>query len=387
MPSRHVAYCALAGLLFCASAAPADEKESVRSITAVELTQKFKDDMSTKLLREYAGKKVEVEGEIRSSQKFATGEGWSIKLKGCEVQKDHEAVVIMSFEADNPDLAKAKKLTEGDKVTVRAEFLINYGASVGLRDPRIVKGSSDRAPTDRGPTDRTSADSSGDRKPEVKATAERFVKEAVADPRATQAKLKGKVVELTGTVSTADPTYSGWGFTLSAGKAKPADASGLFVECAVPEEQLEKVWLLAKDQKVKVVGVLTGIEKDRVRLAKCAVTELEPNPIPTVKAADLAAAYSRNEREASRKYGERYNLKEIFLEGTVKSTKEAQYGTLVFLDGSGKIAVRLQVDAKEAKALKVGDKVRLKSTCRGYWPEEKAVLLFGRVLKNPKEKD
>ena len=54
-------------------------------------------------------------------------------------------------------------------------------------------------------------------KPDVKATAEKFVKEAVKDAKAAEARLKGKVIELTGSVSTANPTYSPWGIDLSAG--------------------------------------------------------------------------------------------------------------------------------------------------------------------------
>jgi hypothetical protein len=365
----------IASLLILAPVVTGDEKSAVPRFTAVDLTSKFRDDKTEKLFLQYAGKAVEVEGEVQSSQKFATGEGWSIKLKGCEVRLGQDAWVIMSFEAGNPDLPKAKRLIEGDRVTIRAEFLINYGASVGLKEPRIVKG-----------PDKGSAGPSPDRRPELKATAEQFVKGAVADPKAAETRLKGKVVELTGPVSTADPTYSRWGVTLSAGKLKPTDPSGLSAECAVPEARLEKAWLLGKGQKVKVVGVLTAVEKDRVRLADCEVTELEPNPLPTVKAAEVAAAYARNPKDAAKRYGDRYSTKDMFLEGVVKGTKGAQYGTVVLLDGSGKIAVRAQVDSKDAEGLSPGAKVRLKATCRGYWPEEGAVLFFARVLKGPGEK-
>ena len=225
-----------------------------------------------------------------------------------------------------------------------------------------------------------------DRKPDIQAKADEFVKEAVADAKAGEAKLKGKVVELTGTVSGAEPRYTSFGLTLSAGKRKPADATGLFVDCEVPEGEREKVWLLALGQKVKVVGQVKAVETDRVRLTDCSVTELEPNPLPTVTATDLAAAYVKDDKAAAKKYGDRYSTKELFLEGTVKETKPGDYGTQVFLEGADKLAVRLQVDKKEAEGLKAGDKLKLKATSRGYWPEEKAVLASGRILKEPKEK-
>src|SRR5205823_5308582 len=158
------------------------------------------------------------------------------------------------------------------------------------------------------------------RKPEVTATAEEFVKAALADPQAAEARLKGKVVELTGQVSGADPHYYPKGISLSAGKRKPTDSFGVFADCEVRPAGRDKAWLLATKQKVKVVGVLQAVENDRVRLADCTVTELEPNPIPSVKAADLAAAYARDESAASTKYGGRYNHKELFLEGAVVAT-------------------------------------------------------------------
>jgi hypothetical protein len=225
-----------------------------------------------------------------------------------------------------------------------------------------------------------------DPKPEVKETAEQFVTRAVADPKGTEARLKGKVVELTGAVSSAGPPYTKFGLTLSAGKPKPADASGLFADCEAPEAKREQVWLLAVGQKVKVAGELKSVEKDRVRLTNCEVTELEPNPIPTVKAADVAAAYAKDEKAATKTYGDRYATKELFVEGTVTGSKAGNYGTQVDLSGTDKLPVRVQVDPKEAEGLKAGDRVRLKATCRGYWPEEKAVLAFGRVLKESSEK-
>src|SRR5207244_9516415 len=88
---------------------------------------------------------------------------------------------------------------------------------------------------------------------------------------------------------------------------KPTDRWGLFAECEVPKDQREKVWLLARNQKVKVVGELQAVQKDRIRLIHCQVTELERNPMPTIRAVELAKAYAQNEREAGKQYCTRYN--------------------------------------------------------------------------------
>jgi hypothetical protein len=82
---------AIAVPLIFGSAATADEKEAVLKFTAVELTSKFRDDKTDKLFLQYHGKIVEVEGEVRYSQKFATGKGWLLQLKGC---KESDARVL-----------------------------------------------------------------------------------------------------------------------------------------------------------------------------------------------------------------------------------------------------------------------------------------------------
>src|SRR5262249_9580315 len=84
-------------LLIFVSAATADEKEAVLKFTAVELTSIFRDDKTDKLFLQYHGKIVEVEGEVRYSQKFATGNGWLLHLKGC---KESDARVRFMFEVD-----------------------------------------------------------------------------------------------------------------------------------------------------------------------------------------------------------------------------------------------------------------------------------------------
>src|SRR3954471_13643606 len=108
-------------------------------------------------------------------------------------------------------------------------------------------------------------------KPVAKATAEQFVKEAVADPAAAEKKFKGKIIELTGPVSSTD----GGLLTVKAGKLKPNDLFGLFAEAEVSAGQKDAVQMFAQDQKIQVTGELKSVSKDRVRLTNCKVKELE----------------------------------------------------------------------------------------------------------------
>jgi hypothetical protein len=65
----------------------------------------------------------------------------------------------------------------------------------------------------------------------------------------------------------------------------------------------------------------------------------------------------------------------------MKDTKETEYGTRVILEVSGKLGVQVGLDKEEAKALKPGDQLRFKASCRGVVPKENVVLCFGRILK------
>jgi hypothetical protein len=130
-----------------------------------------------------------------------------------------------------------------------------------------------------------------------------------------------------------------------------------------------------------------AVQSDRVRLAKCVVTELEPNPMPTVQASDIAAEFAKNPKEAAKKYGDSYATKDMFLEGAVvKSTKPYQYGVTITFDVPGKIPMVLQVPQAEADGVKAGDKLRVKATCRGLFPQDKTIYFQGRILKTPPEK-
>jgi len=76
------------------------------------------------------------------------------------------------------------------------------------------------------------------------------MKEGSADPKAAADKYKGKVVAVTRSVSSVDTPYSKNKLTLSAGKKKPTDLFGLFVDGDLVSGQLAKARQLAAGQKV-----------------------------------------------------------------------------------------------------------------------------------------
>ncbi|MDB5297588.1 MAG: hypothetical protein JWO31_3571 [Phycisphaerales bacterium] len=212
------------------------------------------------------------------------------------------------------------------------------------------------------------------RKVDVRATAEQFVKEAVADPAASEAKLKGKLVELTGPVSSTD----GGLLTLKAGLLKPRDTFGLFVDAELGEAQQAAAVRLAQNQKVQVTGEVESVAKDRVRLTHCEFRELEPNPLRKVAAADLAAAFAKAANDAGKKFGDRTNPKELLIEGKAGSVKAGEYSTLVNLDVPGKVGVVATLAKSEV--VKRGDPLLLKATCRGLDDAGSAVILSATVL-------
>jgi hypothetical protein len=215
------------------------------------------------------------------------------------------------------------------------------------------------------------------RKADFTMTAEALAKAVLTDPAAGLTKYKGKIVTITGAVSGADPTYTGSGFHLNGGKKKPTDAFNMTVACQVGEDLKEKAWLLGLGQKVRVTGeVASTLGDSTLRLVDCTYKELEKSRIPTVSSKALATAYATNERAANVKYGDRYNRKEMFVEGMIKEIKDTDRGAKhVILEGTGAMKVVGVATVKVAEKLNVGDTVKLKTMCRGFFKENSGVLV------------
>jgi len=223
------------------------------------------------------------------------------------------------------------------------------------------------------------------RKPDYKVTAEALMKEVTADPKKAADKYMGQVVAVTGPVSGIDSPYAKNILTLSAGKKKPTDVSGLFVDGDLAPGQAARGRLLARGQRVEMTGEVTKVEADRVRMGSCTFTEVDKSNMPTVTAKDLAAAYAKDPAAAGRKYGNLSAPRDILLTGVVREVKDTQYShKMVLLEPAGKPTVSVSLSKEDAEGLKKGDALRLKAACRGlgHTELEGQVLCDGVLLKD-----
>ncbi|MDY3562408.1 hypothetical protein R5W23_003874 [Gemmata sp. JC673] len=349
---------------------PQPKAAPVPTMTTVDLSTQLRDDKTDKLWLTYAGKEVELTGEVEYSGRSATEKGgWALGLLGCE-SRDPELPYSfrMHFRPDSPDLARLRNLSVGDRVTVRGEFGLSVGVITTLSGARLVSGG-EKPPAPLTPV-RT-------------ADAEAFVKELLADRPAAD-KLRGQVVALTGVVSGADPKYYAHGLSLRAGKLKPADLFEVSAACVVVDDQLDAVWQLPPGQKVRVVGRVGRSEKDRVRLVGCRVELQEPNPMPTVTAAELVAAFQADPKAAAAKYGDAYAEKWLFVTGEVAAVTPKKFGVAIAVKVPAGPKVELLVDGSQADGLKAGAAVRFKAVCQGLTDDKTAVRLRGDVLPEAK---
>lgn len=103
-------------------------------ITAEELSKEcsMNEDASFK---KYVNKYMEVTGQVVESKMAPAGKmPWRVDLKGFKNQ-----VVVFNFQKDSPDFAKAKKLTKGQKVVIRGQFLISFTSFVEITKPVLVE--------------------------------------------------------------------------------------------------------------------------------------------------------------------------------------------------------------------------------------------------------
>jgi hypothetical protein len=103
-----------------------------------------------------------------------------------------------------------------------------------------------------------------------------------------------------------------------------------------------------------------------------------------VKSKDLVAAYVKDERTANTKYGDRYNRKDVFVEGVVIDITDSKFSDykILKLEGDGKVHVYSSVLRRDAEGLKKGDVVRIKGDCRGFFKEQGIVDCAGHVIKS-----
>lgn len=126
---------------------------------------------------------------------------------------------------------------------------------------------------------------------------------------------------------------------------------------------------------MRVAGIVGWADEGRVPLTRCRVTQLEPNPLPTLTAAELSAAFARNG------YPDETVL---FVTGEVESlTPVSQFEVRAGLKVPGGLGVAVSVEPHLARPLKVGAAARFKARCRGLSDDRKTVTLIGHPLPVP----
>ncbi len=317
----------------------ADKLPTPKEYTAEELGAVGAD--SGKWDKEFLGKMLRVSGEVelvsaplaylKTSKQFETGQPVKVTLTFA----DGEA---------------ARKLTRGDKVLVEGKARSAGIFGPYLENVTLVKTLAAAPKADGG------------------MSAIDFAKEVYADPKAGLEKYQGKRIQLTGQVGEASPEYSFGGMSLKTGlKHRKMSFLVVGLRIYVQPEKILHAYLLGVGQKVQVTGELTGITDDAITLRNCTFAELEKNPMPSLAATELAAAYVKDVKEASRKYGGEFGMrKDLFVQGKVAEIADAEFGNkAVHLEGSGKTNVVCYIRAKDAKDLKKGDEIRVKAQCVG----------------------
>ena len=171
-------YALLLGMCGTSQAKSADDVKPALKFTAVDLTRQLEADTDYKWRVQLDDKVIEVEGVVvEASGRLLNEDAWVVRLAGSNTKLGGKTTVSMRFEAGTPDLVKARTIDIGDKLTVQGRFKSTTGTSVAINEPKLVK---------------TSPAKLVERTPVRIATAEIFVREAVANPKLTMTKYKGK---------------------------------------------------------------------------------------------------------------------------------------------------------------------------------------------------
>jgi hypothetical protein len=210
-------------------------------------------------------------------------------------------------------------------------------------------------------------------------SAEKFAAEYAADPKAADARYRGKWVQIEGEVGFVAFDYLTMGTPGSSlymvvervGPASLPRALGKCVVCTFFTSGLDKVRDLAPYQKITFRGLCQGytaqpqLERGTVNLTDCELLKAGPDTSLVITAAEICKEYSANKE----KFDATIVSKGLILEGTVVSFDDQEF----LLGGSGEqggkpIRVCLYPIASEAKTFmsrKPGDKVKIRGRCTG----------------------
>jgi tRNA_anti-like len=193
----------------------------------------------------------------------------------------------------------------------------------------------------------------GDPKPDFTLTSKEFAEEYKKDEKAAEAKYKGKVIELSGTVKSVSRSPD----------------RGPFLSLQAGEKDLLGVWCFTTDrrpwlratpgQTVKLRGKCNPRKFELYVLLKCVVTDVSGEAPVTLRADELAQEYAVNQDGTTKKYENKY----LFLTGEidkVTSNKANAASVVLKTTGTTKVFANFIVlDKAETAGLKEGRKIKL----------------------------
>lgn len=235
-----------------------------------------------------------------------------------------------------------------------------------------------RAPTS--PATRPADDPSAAREPAFHVTATALAQEAVADPKAAEAKYRGQWVEVDGRIDLANRVLGDSRMVSLVGTQVGPDKSIVVdILClSVPNHRAE-MWWLGKGEHVTVVGRVSNVSPEAVYLDECTFTEREPNPTPATTAEQLAGEFAHDAGAARKKYqpvlGEKYG-KEVIVTGTVANLTRTRNGVYVAqLAGAARLTVNCHLPKEEWESLRKGEAVTVKGDYANFAAEQNAIVL------------
>jgi hypothetical protein len=208
----------------------------VAKVTAEQLTKEFADDKKGAEKKYPMNLIVEVEGEVKKSEKLPSGDTWAVHLEGFEKGKGlFTKVVDCEFGAKAKSYKKAQELVPDQKVKIRGKFYSAFEYGQRLVDCELVEVGPD---------------------PAIKVTAAQLSKDFAADRKAAATKYKDKQVLLEGVVAQPVGPKAKYYVVLENSGEKGAPA--VHVEFGFTQTAEKLFSQLKKGQKVTVRGRCEG---------------------------------------------------------------------------------------------------------------------------------
>jgi hypothetical protein len=171
-------------------------------------------------------------------------------------------------------------------------------------------------------------------------SAEQLAREVKRNPQAANAKYRGSALELSGVVD-------GVG---QAGRILNEDGRSPYIKLRVPGDesgilcflQDKEPWArVSPGSQVRVKGRWPESPAEFI-LRDCTLVEVGPNPAPVLSAEQLAKEYAAGPEAANKKHRNEW----LIIDGEV-ADKDKEWGTSIYLKGSGKVRVRCVVNPFE----------------------------------------